>query len=990
MKFSYRYVLCILLAGLVCRGGSVCNADYITQTRTMTSGETWSTAGAWSNNAPASAGNIYLSNGYLFRTPNNQDNNTGTPDPGLFPGDALYIGYKLEGGVPALTGTNDRIIFKNRNAAVVTINELHLGYAQVYYGPNSGVPMAGVLEGKIHVEDISSVTANNAAIFANTTAVSFTVNSDIIGAAGVSLDIGFAPAGTESYTAPVILGGDNSAYLGSLNVVHGATLKFANAGAVPKGAITLDNGTVDISAFGDLTARPDVYVASGGGTIISGTTGNYNQLGSLHGSGTLTHSAGYAWFYTSGNDFTGSLKVDAGLFRFSSGNLGGLAIHELTVAPGARFEIRGNAAGAGTINIGKLTGTGTTSYYRVFEGHHTLKLGEGTLAADTATFAGTFESTSGGTLSIEKYGEGTQVLSGTAGAGILKDMKIYGGTLQLDNVNVAPSDSITLDGGALSTPFAETNMPKLVIGANGGTIYAADSGMHRYNGMDGSGTLTVAKGQIWIDADGNFSGDATAGTASVGGNLRFTQGDFFDVIPNLHLPMAQVDITKWEGSMLEIRYGDRGDMTSHIGRLTGAGKVQVTSGAGHTVELGVGVTASDPEASFSGVFYHNESGKFAIKKVGEGTQILNNTAGSRNGSVSEVIVDGGTLVLNGTGITSGQYANSGYFGATTPITVGSDGTLRFATTFNSPNGGMVTVNGGTLDYRRKNFTSLLTLSDGARVVADSAGTSGNDAKLLRVGSGINPVWTATTGDNVVDTAVYMLKGTESGGPDGANTNLFTLDVHGGASLAITGGFHDYTDTYRGMNVEKTGAGVLEISGSSAYIGSTAVSAGTLRVAADNALGSGALSVASGATLAFADNGITLNNSSLTVTGVLSFDTLDAAITALDYSAGLVFGTAASIEIGAFLDPLLWEDPDFEYSLIHADGGITGFAAGDDWSDLLNDSRWELLLSADGTDLYLSPMNNGGDTGAVPEPATWVMLLLGAAAMVAVRRRVTPK
>lgn len=296
MKNVNPYQVCALVAFfcLACLVSPALAVEYVTQIKVMNSGETWSTTAAWSNGAAASSGNTYLVNGYLFRTPNNQDNNTGTPDPGLFPGDALYIGYKLEDGAPVPTGNRDRIIFKNRNNATVTINELHLGYAELYYGPNGsgGATLSGVLAGKIYVEDISSLTTNNAAIFANSNTSSFTVNSAIIGAAGASLNIGRAQDGTETYTKPVIFGGDNSGYLGSLNVVHGSTLKFANVGAVPTGSITLDSGTVDFSAVGSVTARPNVHVAAGGGTIISGTTGDYNQLGALHGSGALTHNGG--------------------------------------------------------------------------------------------------------------------------------------------------------------------------------------------------------------------------------------------------------------------------------------------------------------------------------------------------------------------------------------------------------------------------------------------------------------------------------------------------------------------------------------------------------------------------------------------------------------------------------------------------------------------------------------------------------------------------
>jgi fibronectin-binding autotransporter adhesin len=100
----------------------------------------------------------------------------------------------------------------------------------------------------------------------------------------------------------------------------------------------------------------------------------------------------------------------------------------------------------------------------------------------------------------------------------------------------------------------------------------------------------------------------------------------------------------------------------------------------------------------------------------------------------------------------------------------------------------------------------------------------------------------------------------AGGPEVTVTNPITIGSTAttgagtaiidtaGNSLVLAGGITTRTGNDPG-NVEKTGAGTLTLAGPGSYDGSTIVSAGTLAVAQATALGSSAVSVASGGRLA---------------------------------------------------------------------------------------------------------------------------------------------
>jgi autotransporter-associated beta strand protein len=134
--------------------------------------------------------------------------------------------------------------------------------------------------------------------------------------------------------------------------------------------------------------------------------------------------------------------------------------------------------------------------------------------------------------------------------------------------------------------------------------------------------------------------------------------------------------------------------------------------------------------------------------------------------------------------------------------------------------GDTNVNGGTLsvadDRNLGDVANGITLNGGAlRVTGTTYAATGRDLAL--------------TGGGAVDIA------------DASNAFTWNGDITGAGSL------------------EKRGAGTLVLDHANAYTGGTLVSAGTLRLGDSGAIGSGALTLGSGGTLAFATDGLVLTN-----------------------------------------------------------------------------------------------------------------------------------
>jgi len=178
---------------------------------------------------------------------------------------------------------------------------------------------------------------------------------------------------------------------------------------------------------------------------------------------------------------------------------------------------------------------------------------------------------------------------------------------------------------------------------------------------------------------------------------------------------------------------------------------------------------------------------------------------------------------------------------------------------------------GTSTWTLTNTTSTVTswAINAGTLAVSSDGNLGNSSGTLSFGGGALQFLSGFT----TSRAVTLNAG---GGTFNTNGNNATL----AGTIVGSGG------------LTKIGAGTLTLSGSNSYSGGTALNAGTLAVGSNSALGTGALTFASGTTLQAAANSLSLS-SAMTLNGT---DTVDTQTNALTLS-GALSGSGSLTKIG---------------------------------------------------------------------------------------------
>ncbi len=227
--------------------------------------------------------------------------------------------------------------------------------------------------------------------------------------------------------------------------------------------------------------------------------------------------------------------------------------------------------------------------------------------------------------------------------------------------------------------------------------------------------------------------------------------------------------------------------------------------------------------------------------------------GSASNSIADVIGGSGNLVKTGSGTWTLSGANT-YTGTTSIGTAGgaSGGTLLLGAN-NALPGTAVNVYAGTLDVNTRTDTiGALSLGGGA---------GGTTAQVLLGTGGVLTLGGTVTYDAANNPNGATISGTGNLALGGNRT--FTVGDSSVAADDLT-----ISATITGANnITKNGAGVLVLSGSNSYTGTTAVSVGALNVRNNNALGTTAngTTVSSGAALELQNN-ITVTGETLSLAG----------------------------------------------------------------------------------------------------------------------------
>ncbi len=750
----------------------------------------------------------------------------------------------------------------------------------------------------------------------------------------------------------------------------GDTLEILSSGALTiptyAGAGTISNGgTIKLRVTGGAVAP----------SLIIDGTGVASPMATLSGGGVVTMTSGTmisgvvgTETLTSNNSMSGAGTI-GGLNFVNHGTINGnISGGTLSINPTATVA----NAGTGAVGSGLLESTGGGI----------LALGAGTFDNTDPTFPGTISASGGSTVEF-----GTSTTAGTI---------IKGGTLSTDasstieNFHVSTLKDLALSSGTryVQPDGATTNLQGTI--TNGGVITLLTLG--------GAATILQLNSG---DASLGGTGSVTLDGFTVSGNdpnlLKIQGVANGGVAPRLTVSAGQtISGTGQIGSFsttLSPKLTNHGTITASTlpPNITPAGiTIFPLSGADALINDGT-LAADDNNAvlTLSGGTVTNFSPSSLGTIVAHGHNLSGMLSFERG-----VTVNGGTIVLDGP-LSGLQLNSAAALASTVTNTTGGTITSVASSTGNSL-GGAITNSGGSTIVAAANSTLSIQPSgagfvNSATLRAASGSTLGVTGGYMQTGGDTNVVGTLTVSGGPLIASGGTLSG---GGITNINAGLSlagsvtkldsgTMTVVGpqnhsaGASLAVNGGRVKFNITSgtsvavgSGVSVTVAAGATLELSGAAA-----ALSAGVNRATVANS------SVAPGILVSGTHQQVgNINGAGSTSVNPGS----DLTANHILQSALIIGGTIGNPAVVTIASSNAAGQPSATSGLdawLALDGSKNGGAAS---ASLLS------MGAADfGSDTITVGWNaenrNGVNAGAVPEPATWLLLSLGVAALLTARR-----
>jgi len=621
-----------------------------------------------------------------------------------------------------------------------------------------------------------------------------------LGGGAYAGDISIAPGGTFKYnsSAAQTLSGVISG-VGGLTKAGAAALSLTGAASTYTGVTNIAAGTLEVSKLADGGQPSSIGASSNGSTNI------------LLANGTTLR-------YVGAGDSTDRR------FQFN-GNLAGLSV---TL----------DASGSGPIYF---TNTAGPTHSTTNQGPRTLNLigsntGDNTLAAVIGNNVNQ-------ALSVVKGGEGTWVLLGQStytGA-----TTVNAGTLKLADQIAIKSSTLTMGGGTATLVFdSSVASNAFTFGglASTGTGTGFDIALQNNAGTPAPIALTVGSSNASTTYAGVLSGPgslikAGTGTQTLSGQNTYagtttvSAGTLVALYP---LPgySDPARVTVAAGATLAAGAGGTGWTSEQLDTLKDLGS------ASWAASSTLGIDTTNGDFTYASAIGNAGANARNLAKLGANTLTLSNNL-AHTGTTT---VSGGTLVLSGT--------NSSATGATT---VASGATLRVGAAGNIPTGAL-TLAGGTLDLIADGGTSFgknFTVSTGTTTInVDRATGSGDlDGTHTMGNMSIGAQTLNVTGGSGYRLALgaVTLTGAATLNPTTANLRVTSFSGTQNLTLGgtapdniVTGAIATSTGT-----LTKSGTGTWTLNGNNTYTGATTVSAGTLRIGADNVMPDGSAITVSG-------------------------------------------------------------------------------------------------------------------------------------------------
>ncbi|MFK5924114.1 MAG: autotransporter domain-containing protein [Verrucomicrobiota bacterium] len=683
--------------------------------------------------------------------------------------------------------------------------------------------------------------ANSIVLNSNGTQVR--VNTGSATQSGIISEIGGARPLEKIGAGTLILSGNNS-YSGGTTLSQG-TLVVDNNNALGSGTLTIGNGTTlsstaprritnDILLNGNFNIFPggtlfnstafelDGNMDLGGGNRVITNTMDFNasesgqvNIGGVISNGGLTFASDLGlpqpntvFFQLDGtlaNNYAGDTVVGQGVSLSLNKSNNSIAIAgDVTINGGGLLVIvaREQIADSATVTLiddGKFqVGVSSDVSETIASlGDNGSGLGKVDLSSNTigstlrlraGNFSGEIRGGLAGGTSLEKYGSGTLVLSGSNS--YLGDTRINGGILSVsaDNNLGDSSSDLIFGGGTLQNTVVFSTARVTTLNAAGGTFQTGADLTHS-GVISGAGSLTkTGASTLTLIGNNSYLGDTQLNGGTLSVSADNTLGNSF------------------------------GSLTFDGGTLQNTAAFSTARAI--TLNAAGGTFLTGADLTHSGVI----SGSGSLTKTGSSTLTLSGSNSYLGGS----LLNGGTLSVsadNNLGDSSGGLTfngatlqNTAAFSMTRATTLNAAGGT-FRTGANLMHSGII----GGAGSLTKTGASTLTLS-------------GNNSYLG--GTRLNDGILSVSADNNL--------GDSSGGfiIDGATLqNTAAFSAARGITLNAAGGTFqtDAALTHSGViggpgSLTKTGASSLTLSGSNSYLGGTQLNGGILSVSADNNLG----------------------------------------------------------------------------------------------------------------------------------------------------------
>ena len=597
------------------------------------------------------------------------------------------------------------------------------------------------------------------------------------------------------------------------------------------GVISVTGMQFDVDGYA-LSGDSLTLAATSGQTGIAVATDASATIGSALLGTTGLEKTGDGTLVLSGNNtYSGGTTASAGTLEFTGSNtLGGdmVASNGSLIFSGGTSTAQAPIIGSDAGTSGSLTVTGESTSLALSSEQGVLvgNYGTGTMTISDGATVTAFAAS----LGHRSGSDGTATVTGAGSNLTLQEGLVVGregaGTLTIS------------DGGAASAVFVAVGSRD---GSSGSlTVTGKDSTVTSSGGVtvggSGVGAMTISDGGSVTGTYGEIGQYATVmSTATVtGAGSNWTNSGSLRV----------GDDRNAKGTLIVAAGGKVSSTSAALGISQGAQGIVTVTGGGSTLDLA--------------------GGSFTVGVAGEGIVTVADGGTVLSGYVTMALSEYGTgaITVTGAGSLWDAGTNSvsmGSYGTDASITVEDGGTMAASSFYQdySPGTRLITLDGGTLRATATEEDFLFGFDAGDVTLAAGGGTIdsngfdigvdsvlGGAGGLTKAGTGTLTLTGANTytGGTVISGGTLQIgNGRAAGSILGDVTNNGVLAFNRSDAFTMAGAISGTGA------VVQAGSGTLYLTGANTYSGGSSITAGTLRVDAASALGSGGLTVGAAGT-----------------------------------------------------------------------------------------------------------------------------------------------